>query len=105
MNFLFLCWRKWKHICSSFSLTLVEAIASRVLSISSDTGVAREALSNDLCIVMTENSSQLTEAVESLVLLPAEDIVSIVDESYKKVREKFDERLMLDNYYKLYLSI
>jgi len=92
-------------ISESFSLTLVEAIACKVLSISSDTGIARDALSNDLCIVKTKSSSELVSAVKSLIELPSEDIIRIVDDSYKIISEKFDERLMLDNYNNLYSSV
>ena len=92
-------------INESFSLTLVEAISCRVLSISSDTGVARDALSDKLCIVNTKDSSQLIEAVETLVSLPANYIIEIIDDSYQKIYGKFDESLMVDKYHKLYLSI
>jgi len=92
-------------ISESFSLTLVEAIACKVLSISSDTGVARDALSNKLCIVKTHNSSELISAIEYLIKLPSEDIMRIVNDSYEIIRSKFDERLMLDSYDQLYLSL
>ena len=92
-------------INESFSLTLVEAIACRVLSISSDTGIARDALSDELCIVDIEDSKQLVESVKSLVSQPVDSVLEVVDNSFKKVQGKFDEQLMLDNYYKLYLSI
>jgi len=92
-------------ISESFSLILVEAIACKILSISSDTGIAREALSDDLCIVQTENSDQLIYAVNSLIKLPSNDIKNIINDSYKLIRARFDESLMLDNYHKLYLSM
>lgn len=89
-------------INESFSLTLVEAIACRVLSISSDTGVAREALSDDLCIVDIKNSTQLIGAVKSLISMPPNEIRKIIDDSYEKIQGKFNEKIMFDSYYNLY---
>ena len=92
-------------INESFSLTLVEAIACRVLSISSDTGIARDALSDKLCVVDINSSYQLIEAVKALVSLPADNIQEIIDNSYEKIYGRFDESLMFDKYHRLYLSI
>ena len=92
-------------INESFSLTLVEAIACRVLSISSDTGVAKDALSDKLCIVDIGNSNQLIEAVKTLVSLPVNNILKIVDDSYEKIHRRFEENIMFDKYHNLYLSI
>lgn len=86
----------------SFSLTLIEAIACRVLSISTDTGIAREALSEDLCVVDIGDSNQLTKSVNLLISMPSDKIISIIDESYEKIHQKFDQRLMFNNYYELY---
>ena len=96
---------KERSINESFSLTLVEAIACRVLSISSDTGVARDALSDKLCIVDIGNSNQLIEAVKTLVSLPIDSVLKIVDDSYEKIHGRFEENIMFDKYHKLYLSI
>lgn len=91
-------------INESFSLTLIEAIACRVLSISSDTGIARDALSDDLCIFGVGESIQLTEKVNSLISMPPNKIKKIVDDSYLKIHDKFDERIMFDNYRNVYES-
>jgi glycosyltransferase involved in cell wall biosynthesis len=92
-------------INESFSLTLVEAIACRVLSISSDTGIARDALSDKLCIVDIGDPSQLIETVKTLVSLPVDNILEIVNDSYEKIHGRFEENIMFDKYHNLYLSI
>jgi glycosyltransferase involved in cell wall biosynthesis len=92
-------------INESFSLTLVEAIACRVLSISTDTGVARQALSDELCIVEVANSEKLTSTVKTLVSMPYESTLKIVDDSYRKINIKFDEKTMFKKYYDMYQSI
>jgi glycosyltransferase involved in cell wall biosynthesis len=87
----------------SFSLSLVEAIACRVLSISTNTGIAEEVLANDICIV--DNPKNLSNSVLSLMSMTEDKISTIKNESFNLAKNKFNEQKMLDNYYALYQTL
>jgi len=92
-------------ISESFSLTLLEAIACRVVSISTNTGIADVALSDSRCIVDKEQVGEAVNAVLELTSLDRSEILEIINKSYDRVEDRFSEAIMIESYNELYKNV
>ncbi len=89
----------------SFSLTLVEAIAMGVPSVSTRTGIAMD-IDDSLCKKVDVNDQQaLAEAILGLLHMTSEAKEAIVSGARKAVVERFDQRVMVDKYQRLYSNV
>jgi len=86
----------------SFSLTLVEAMASGVPSISTMTGIAMD-LDDRLCIkVKVGDDDALSAAIEQAIEMPHVERVEMSEKARNMVLDRFDEKNMIDKYSDLY---
>lgn len=87
-----------------FPNVLGEAMSSGIPCISTDVGDASELLGSNGLIVEAENSSQLSNAMEEMLLLSKEERIIMGKSSMQRIKEKFLITQVLNTYSAFYLQ-
>ncbi len=90
----------------AFGLVLCEAMYSKVPVITTDSGAQKEIISNgiDGYLVAAGSCKELADALER-VYLNIDDLASITEQGYLKVKNKFDVNICVEKLIKIYNKI